>query len=85
MRDRPLGTPTEQTWPSVNALPSFKSTFPQWNRDESQPLIQRIGKDGHDLLEAMLEYDPSRRISAKRAWMHPYLKKGTVNIQLAST
>ena len=33
--------------------------------------------DGLDLLEQMLEYDPARRISAKRACEHPYFGIGS--------
>lgn len=25
-----MGTPTEDTWPGVNSLPDFKSSFPKW-------------------------------------------------------
>lgn len=25
-----MGTPNEETWPGVTALPDFKSAFPKW-------------------------------------------------------
>ena len=28
--DRVLGTPNEEVWPGVTALPDFKSAFPKW-------------------------------------------------------
>lgn len=27
---RVMGTPNEETWPGVTALPDFKSAFPKW-------------------------------------------------------
>ena len=34
--------------------------------------MKKIEPAGLDLLEAMLIYDPSKRISAKKALLHPY-------------
>lgn len=35
------------------------------------------GADGFDLLSRLLEYDPTRRITAKEALEHPYFKNGS--------
>jgi serine/threonine protein kinase len=32
-----------------------------------------LAEGGHDLLAALLTYNPSRRMSAKQALQHPYL------------
>lgn len=71
---RVLGTPTEDVWPGVTSYPDFKSSFPKWNRDFSQPLCQNLDRHGLDLLEMMLVYDPAGRISAKAACNHPYFE-----------
>ena len=34
--------------------------------------MKKIEPAGLDLLEAMLIYDPAKRISAKKAMLHPY-------------
>ncbi|RAK97697.1 cyclin-dependent serine/threonine-protein kinase CDC28 [Aspergillus ibericus CBS 121593] len=74
---RLLGTPDEAAWPGVTSFPDFKPTFPKWKRDETRALVPDLEEDGLDLLDALLEYDPARRISAKQACMHPYFKNGS--------
>lgn len=74
---RLLGTPDETTWPGVTSFPDYKPTFPKWKRQDPHTLVPGLEEDGLDLLEALLEYDPARRISAKQACMHPYFAHGT--------
>ncbi|PVU97434.1 hypothetical protein BB561_000530 [Smittium simulii] len=71
---RVLGTPTEETWPSVTSLPDYKSSFPKWKPKSLAELLPNLCTDGIDLLEKMLIYDPSHRITAKQAMQHPYFK-----------
>ncbi|KAL3476216.1 putative cell division control protein 2 kinase [Aspergillus californicus] len=74
---RMLGTPDEVAWPGVTSFPDYKQTFPKWKRDENLTLVPGLEEEGLDLLEALLEYDPARRISAKQACMHPYFPRGS--------
>ncbi|KAF6023915.1 CDK1 [Bugula neritina] len=70
---RTLGTPKEDTWPGVSQLPDYKTTFPNWR--PGQQLVEavpQLDEKGHDLLAQLLIYDPSKRISCKRALLHPY-------------
>lgn len=76
---RVLGTPTEETWPDVSFLPDFKPTFPKWTKKNLAEFVPSLDADGLDLLEKMLVYDPSNRISAKRALVHPYFNDGVAN------
>mmetsp|Transcript_21890 Transcript_21890/g.43437 ORF Transcript_21890/g.43437 Transcript_21890/m.43437 type:complete len:326 (+) Transcript_21890:89-1066(+) len=71
---RVLGTPTEATWPGVSSFKDFKSTFPKWTPqpDKLREMMPELDKDGHDLLQRMLIYEPGKRISAIEAMKHPY-------------
>lgn len=68
-----LGTPTEKSWPTAQALPSFVQF------DAREPLqlasifrASNIGKFGINLLERMLCLDPQKRISAADAIAHEF-------------
>lgn len=69
---RVLKTPTEELWPGVTQLPDFKPTFPNWSVFNLKQSMKKLEPAGMDLLEQMLVYDPSKRISARRALLHPY-------------
>ncbi|KII90384.1 hypothetical protein PLICRDRAFT_38903 [Plicaturopsis crispa FD-325 SS-3] len=70
---RVLGTPNEQTWPGVSNLPDYKPSFPQWSAEDLGRIVTALDDAGLDLLKATLAYDTAKRISAKRALVHPYL------------
>ena len=67
-----FGTPNEKTWPGITKLPEFKWTFPQFRAKGIQAYNKNIDSVGLDLLSKMVQPDPSKRISAKQALMHPY-------------
>ncbi|KAL2826102.1 putative cell division control protein 2 kinase [Aspergillus cavernicola] len=74
---RLLGTPDEALWPGVTSFPDYKATFPKWKREDPHNIVPGLEEDGLDLLEALLEYDPARRLSAKQACLHPYFQHGS--------
>ncbi|KAJ7901172.1 Pkinase-domain-containing protein [Mycena olivaceomarginata] len=69
---RIMGTPNETTWPGLEALPDYKTSFPQWSPQDLARVVPTLDKDGLDILNMMLTYDISKRISAKRMLLHPY-------------
>lgn len=73
-RDRILGTPSEEEWPGVQDFPDFKASFPKWARDHDAMQIASLDDLGHDLLDGLLVFDPSGRMSAKQACGHDYFK-----------
>jgi len=78
---RLLGTPNEDLWPGVSSLKDYKTTFPKWSKKSlSAALDGKLCEDGIDLLEKMLVYDPSKRISAKAALRHPYFTRKSENL-----
>ncbi|KAJ9608768.1 Cyclin-dependent kinase catalytic subunit [Cladophialophora chaetospira] len=72
-----LGTPDENTWPGVTSFPDFKTSFPKWRKEPISKVVPNLEPAGLELLEAMLEYDPAHRISAKAACNHPYFAAGS--------
>ncbi|XP_021823729.1 cell division control protein 2 homolog 1 isoform X2 [Prunus avium] len=47
---RIMGTPTEDTWPGVNSLPDFKSSFPKWLAKDLATAVPNLESAGVDLL-----------------------------------
>uniref|UniRef100_A0A7C9DL84 Protein kinase domain-containing protein n=1 Tax=Opuntia streptacantha TaxID=393608 RepID=A0A7C9DL84_OPUST len=68
---RLLGTPNEQVWPGVTKLKDWHE-YPQWSPSDLSSAVPGLDKNGLDLLSKMLIYEPSKRISAKKAMEHPY-------------
>ncbi|KAI3696000.1 hypothetical protein L1987_79009 [Smallanthus sonchifolius] len=68
---RLLGTPNEEIWPGVSELKDWHE-FPQWKPKLISTSVPNLDQDGLDLLWRMLQYEPSKRISAKKAMEHPY-------------
>ena len=67
---RKLGTPKDANWPGVSQLPDFKPTFPRWQMNPLSKYVSNLDANGLDLLQKMLHYDPSLRISAEEALNH---------------
>jgi len=67
---RIMGTPSNETWPQVENLRDWHD-FPQWKPTDLYKIIPQLGKDGCDLLTAMLQLDPAKRITASDALQHP--------------
>lgn len=67
-----MGTPSDDEWPGVSDLPAYSSTFPKFKKKNLQDLMPDADPLAIDLIEKMLIYDPSRRITAKEALKHPY-------------
>jgi len=75
-----LGTPTADQWPGVVNLPCFKPNFPKWQSrrwTNIRNISAQVGPHGIDLLENGMVYDPSKRITARRALTHPYFQEET--------
>ena len=67
-----LGTPDEDNWENVSALPDYQKRFPNWKRSNLGSTYAALGEAGVSLLEALLVYDPRTRIVGKDALEHAY-------------
>lgn len=70
------GTPNDEIWPGVTTLKDWKPTFPQWHRQPLELTLPTLCAEGVDLLGQMIEYDPARRISAKRGMFERFFCVG---------
>ena len=66
------GTPTDDVWPGVSMLPDFSDHFPKWPCRRLAQIVPHIGDKGVDLLENLLTYEPSKRLTAREALYHPF-------------
>lgn len=70
---RTLGTPSEDTWPGLTALPDYnKIMFPEMKSIPVEEVVPDANSDAVDLLKQFLIYPSKQRIAASEALVHPY-------------
>ncbi|KAG0163199.1 cyclin-dependent protein kinase, partial [Apophysomyces sp. BC1034] len=75
-----LGTPNKERWPTIDQLPDYchLSSFTQ-SPNNLKHIYQLMpgakSESGYNLLAALLEYDPAKRITAEKALSHPYFQE----------
>eukprot|EP00514_Thraustochytrium_sp_LLF1b_P003155 CAMPEP_0184509500 /NCGR_PEP_ID=MMETSP0198_2-20121128/1319_1 /TAXON_ID=1112570 /ORGANISM="Thraustochytrium sp., Strain LLF1b" /LENGTH=311 /DNA_ID=CAMNT_0026899339 /DNA_START=264 /DNA_END=1199 /DNA_ORIENTATION=+ len=70
---RVRGTPNDEVWPWVSSLEDYNPSFPQWPKRNLARHVNGLSDPAAaDLLEGMLQLDPSVRLTAKEALEHPY-------------
>jgi len=70
---RMLGTPNEKVWPKISSLKDYNRDFPKWKPQSLGDVVPALDSKGLDLVNKMLTYRPSNRISAREAMSHPFL------------
>lgn len=71
------GTPTLDQWPGLTELPLYNdhmANMEYYQPRSLQQLVPGLCEEGLDLLEKMLQSNPSDRITARDAMNHPYLR-----------
>ncbi|CAL2037627.1 unnamed protein product [Caenorhabditis brenneri] len=67
-----LGTPTEESWPSISQLPDFKP-YPVYHPTLTwSQIVPNLNTRGRDLLQKLLVCNPAGRIDADAALRHAY-------------
>ena len=67
-----LGTPNPNNWPDALTLNDFKEKFPKFKGVPFSEHTKGLSDIQVDLLKGLCALDPSRRVSAKMALLHPY-------------
>ena len=62
-----LGTPNETMWPTMVDLPEYKPDFEQHPGVSLVEQFPTLEPAGQELLIQLLQYDPSKRVTAKKA------------------
>jgi len=64
---RTLGTPTNTVWPGVESMVNYQAQFPRYEIHPLRETLKDVEADDMALLERLLVYDPSSRITAREA------------------
>lgn len=67
-----IGTPTEAEWPDHSEL--SRKSFGVFSKQNLQDLVPELCGAGAHLLDFLLKFDPSKRVSALEALNHRYFK-----------
>ncbi|KAI0233126.1 negative regulator of the PHO system [Massospora cicadina] len=70
---RLLGTPSEQTWPTVSQYTNWHGNYPYYPPTSiAQAIPTHSDYNALDLIMRFLQYQPQHRLSAHEALEHPY-------------
>lgn len=67
-----FGTPNEMSWPGVTQLRDWNESFPLWPKASIKSFVPKICFLGSDLIERMMNLNPSQRLTTTEALMHPF-------------
>lgn len=76
-----MGMPNKDRWPDIEFMPDHKHIWSKLRMENFPNVLyswyeQRANSSsGFDLFDALLQYDPNKRISAKDALMHPWFQE----------
>lgn len=77
-----LGTPTAANWPEgLKLAAQIGFRFPQFVPTKLEVLIPQANTDGVSIMNAMLTWDPNKRLSTAKVLQHPYFEASMVDVK----
>lgn len=77
-----LGTPAQAQWPEGFKLAAqIGFRFPQFAPTKLESLIPQSNAEGIQLMQAMMYWDPNKRLSAAKILQHPYFEASALQEQ----
>ena len=71
-----LGTPNEDVWPSANSYQDWRKVkFQQFPAKEWKDILPGTDKDTMHFVQSLVCFEPTRRLSAKTALDHPFIRQ----------
>lgn len=78
---RLLGTPTEEQWPGVDAMPDYQPIFPKWRPTDLVEHLPQIPLAGVDLIAVRLSCSRPRRGGPDEPTAHARLRPDTAHLR----
>jgi len=69
-----MGTPSEQSWPTITELPDWKPDFTIFEPQPWSSIVPNLDPRGIDLMGKMLMYHPDQRVAGRGAMDHEYFR-----------
>lgn len=74
-----LGTPSQQQWPEGHKLAAaINFKFPQFTPTSLAQIVPQANADALQLMDALLQWDPNRRLSTGKMLQHAYFEASSV-------
>eukprot|EP00042_Codosiga_hollandica_P024608 m.104749 g.104749 ORF g.104749 m.104749 type:complete len:119 (-) comp51613_c0_seq1:45-401(-) len=78
---RLIGSPSDAIWPGFSSMPlASKLTLPNRPYNNISSMFSFLSSSGIDLLNLLLTYDPSLRLTARETLRHSYFRTAPLPI-----
>lgn len=74
-----MGTPTQAQWPEgIKLAAQLGFKFPSFVQTSLETLIPTAGREGIDVMNGMMAWDPNKRLSTAKILQHPFFEASSL-------